>query len=950
MTTRFTLRPDPETGAYQPAPIHVRLTTVDASGAEVAVPMEIVSVETSPTGVIEVTPVASAAGPDPVLEFRAQLTAEALADPHLPERTKEPVKVTFVARPQPDRPGAAAPAEIRRQCEVLIEVPAGTIHWLDEDTANSTDQVLHLEADGESQLRLRVWLDQYDPESQRVVYDPEKVEFTHWTGPEVPAEVFTYAPDDRPDQVAGADNNRERTRWMVRVPLPDADHPDLVPPIDTHIRVRAWPRGSISRSPGAIETSPDAKKLGEAHVPIVLEPSKVVCQLVEPTEPIPADGSDDHSLRVRLTRQRTGAAVTSGTYTFELAGGGPGGSLDPTGTTVTLTAEDDGTAELSYTAPELSYRPGGRYAETLIVFRGAGAKRSELGRLPVYLSPSLSAEVEFEKAGLEWETATIEFEPVETPARVTGIVEFEVTNDDPARTLTFPVAFAEIRLEVGDESVAVGPLTTNDQGKFVWDLPELRAGLAKAAPERRETTLEKGWATCEFDDDASTVIDFYDDKVFEYAPFHLFPATLTTTVKSHRLVFGEQVARLKPDLLAKVLAGTEYLRTGAVYGRSWEECFRNQMGTAVDQLANLFSELVGIAVNCANFGEHLAAVATSLARWVEQGTAALVQRMIRWVTTDFAVGIQMLAQTVRGLLDELSTRIVMPAVHAVIESATGAWRVLSDAVDRLLSTDRNLTDLLVGVVDVLANLFKLLVNTAISLILGALELLGRAATALAETVGEYLLPLGDATFRRWEAALREVFHNALQDKGSWGTWGLGKLCELIYGWVLEQLSAMEQGAAWTAQRIRQALDPAPAVISQAVTALESACRSVPGLPTPSDPRIEVFRRATSDAADRVKKWEISSADTEMYVKIFDTMVLCAEIGVAAVGTLFSVGALNPATLGPVFTQIEIGLGVFKTITVHLPLIGCTLSGGALILNAYGLNTLALTSGSTGAAP
>lgn len=75
-------------------------------------------------------------------------------------------------------------------------------------------------------------------------------------------------------------------------------------PVDTAFRVRAWPLGRVTRFPTEIEAR--GQGLGQGLVPIRLAPTALQVTLVEPTTPVPADGTPVPVV-LRVTRVRDGA-------------------------------------------------------------------------------------------------------------------------------------------------------------------------------------------------------------------------------------------------------------------------------------------------------------------------------------------------------------------------------------------------------------------------------------------------------------------------------------------------------------------------------------------------------------------------------------------------------------------------------------------------------------------
>jgi hypothetical protein len=940
---RFIIEADPDSGEYLPATIHASLTAPGSGGARAPVPMEVVSVQTEPTGMISVTPAADA-GADPVWQFDVRILDEALSDPSFASRAQEPVLVTITARPAE---GADDRPEIRRQCEVAIVVNDGEIHWQAEGDPSTADAVLHLDADGVTELVLLVRFERYDPEQRRVVYDPETVEFSHWTGPETTPEVFGPAPGDQPHLTAGPSNNRDRTRWRCHVPLPDPAHPSLVLPVETHIRVRAWPRGTVQRLPGAIDVSGGTKMLGEAHVPVVLDPVRVAAELVEPTEPVPADG-EVHELVVRILNERTRAPVTSGTYTFELAPDGGGGTLQETA--VTLDPDSGGEARLPYRSPQLTYQPGGTYRETLVVHRGEGEARQDVTQLPVHLSPEVDVEISATKPGLEWEPVTVRIPAGQAPKMVRGTLPLtvETTAPVPSRTETFPVAAAEVKILAGpDRKEIPARILTNDRGLFQWRLPELEAGLADAPPERAERDLgDDEVPTCDFDEHARAVIEGYEERLKHYGPFHLYNDGLTFKVRTHRVVFGGQLAREKPELVERIVSGAELLAIGVCYGTPYERMYRSALADAFDAVAGVFQELVSMLITWGDVGEKLAKAAARVGTWVTNTAGSTVAGLVSWVTQNFAHGLQLLSIKLQGWITSLKQVAVTPSVNNLVESLSGMVGSVVEAAGAIASSAGGaLMEVLTGTINLIINAGRAVFNAIAAAITGVIAVLGDLVAAAAGGIGRWLAVCGEAAFAKITEALGRLMGRQVLGP-SLHPWGLPKAMEEATKYLLDTLAGFFLGGRRLSESLSQKLYIFPFLASSAVDGLQTDVEhALAKVPADHEARRTPFRTTTQRMNDEMGQLSRAQATLDVVMAGIDFAVLTIELILTAVGMLFSVGILNPVTLAPIFKKVELGVGAMKLVLLRLPVLATAIGMAGVFAITYCAYTYWLASAS-----
>lgn len=464
-------------------------------GQDLDLDMEVVELTVEPQGIVDVWVDESRTTPDTAY-LRADLSRDILDDEDFFEKVKEPVRVRMVARPVASATASLILAEspdVERRFTVGVQVPEARIHWRDiEHPELGDDPILEVEADGDDDLQLEVWLERYVPAKRAVVRD-ETVHFSHKTGPMFRPRIFGAHPESLPWEVAqpGSNNRRDRSRWKSNAALPDSRHTEQVP-LHGHIRVRAWgPKDITGRRPNEIAVPHSEGHLAEHNVPVHLVPVKVGVRKIEPKEPVPADDAPS-AVELELYRIRTGEPLKRGEVSWKLREGAryPGGSFDVE--TKTLVPEDNGRVRFSYTVPRLLYEPGKAWDQDVDVHLGAGEKKQKLDGVVLFVSPELRATLSAEKSGLTFDPPTqVIVAAHRTPCELVGHCGF--ASKSPLLPDRVDVNDAKpilkVTCESGEVDVALDVRTASD-GTFTWHLPELAPGLEGLPDSRRKVKLE----------------------------------------------------------------------------------------------------------------------------------------------------------------------------------------------------------------------------------------------------------------------------------------------------------------------------------------------------------------------------------------------------------------------------------------------------------------------------
>lgn len=910
-----------DSGRYRPMERRLRLSKV-GPGGKATVEGTLVGITVSPDDLIAVRE--RSADADGVITVEVSVLDEAQSAEDFLDRITEPIEVTFEKRPKDD-PDAEPVAET---VAFRIPDPTGRIHWcVAGQEAATTDRPIEVDADGASELVLDVWFDSWDPAERRVAYDRGKVEFTHWTGPELDPRIFGPHPDDLPHLVAGPGNNRERSRWLSRRRLPDQVFAAPLP-IESSIRVRAWPRGRIEREPFAIDAHD--RMLGEVLVPLILREARIELERTVPAMmPIPADGRP-HELEFAVTRAGTTERVRSARLSFELAEEGRrGGSIEPA--ELTLTEEDRGAARLTYTAPELVYEPGGSFTEELVAFSGSGAGRTEVGSFSLHLSPRITARITAEKPGLTFEPYELAIEAGLAPSEIRGFLELEVENRlhlerrDPVQR--FGIQYADVLIATGPNDVKVPrEIKSGHEGRYRWTLDELAAGLAQHGPERRILHLDRMTQAprARLDEDARTVIDLYDDKMHRHASWSLFDGFLTEDLRGHRLLFGEQLAMVEPDQVPKVLSGTALLRAGATFLKSYDLSYREQFGRLAAGLSATFTEGVALYLNCMDFADKAgAAIGGAIGRFSSEGHGLVegLYGVLNW-----------LLAPLRGLSTWLTSggeaagRWALPWLSDSFEFFKGTFGSVIASIEELVKTGRGATvELITELLNTLVNMVGTAVSFLCACLLGFLALVGRSFGALGSWVGAEFSPENLSRLRNMLSHFASRLPGAAGEAtgAPAGSFTIGKtvewLANLLAGWIAKTFGEWAGDPRSFANATASAITETFDVMSFSATwNMKWLRRQVVDLHVPIDAeaRIDGFLARARDTNRFQSVVNEAEYQTKTWALTIDLAIMVIE-GLTAVGAfIVSGGVMAPAVLAA-FSKIETSFAALKTLVLGI---------------------------------
>lgn len=226
--------------------------------------------------------------------FRAELDIQAIQKiwhtvdaAALPKEHK--VLITVETEPPPKR------AKQTAKCRTVATINLNSIRWkwwpLERDENGAVvagkpeeNTPVRIEIDGTDLhgFKLEVWREKKGPKG----YERQESDFTHYLAPEEPRVSFKIVkPKPVPSDIeAGKDQSEIETIWWAqKLDEGEAILKDL--PIDTTIRVRAWPASSIRKhrlNDRPLTTPDDAPQLAVREIPLKLECKKYKTRVLTP--------------------------------------------------------------------------------------------------------------------------------------------------------------------------------------------------------------------------------------------------------------------------------------------------------------------------------------------------------------------------------------------------------------------------------------------------------------------------------------------------------------------------------------------------------------------------------------------------------------------------------------------------------------------------------------------
>jgi hypothetical protein len=915
-------------------------------GKDIDIPMEVGPIELDPAGMIELTPHESST-PEQAM-WRAKVTKELLGDEDFYEKVKEPVTVTITVSPiESDTLSLvlAGPVSISQTCTVRIEPPKPTLHWRGPPYERD-DAPIEVDADAEHEIELHTWVQRYQPATKDVGPDTKGVEFTHKTEPGFDPRMFGPHPDDLPWIVAPANgpNNREFSKWKAMAALPHPDHPGRVPPVHFKLSTKAWQRGSITeRIKNEVRWKKDP--LLEVDIPFVLVPVRLVAELIRPEKPFAADDMT-YDATLKISRERDRKPLKKGVISWEIkADTSLGGKVTPDQAKLTEAAAGEVTFE--YTPPILTYKPNGRYHEDLVVYLGAGPDRREIGVVPLLLRPAIKAQISLTKRGLtlqEGGAGVVDLTPEYSASEFHGSPTLEVRNSNPELEAKEPICHAD--MEITCEGTPVhGEIKTDEKGAFVWKLPELDEVFVKLPDERVHDLIDNELPRVRLDDKSEEVIALYDDKLVGYAPLSILSAPLVHDLRSYRMAYGANIARRPPLDYPSVVSATDLLRVATASASSWQPMYYNNYQRAITDLGNFALDLASTLVTVFEVGEKSAKALASGIKWAVDSMGAPAARVFFWLTSEFAAQLRVFGASMLDAANAIAARLP-DDLRAMVQAAAATGQAAIESLCAILGlTDRGEwgANILAPLADGIFNLIRFVLDFAWATLLAVLWLGAKAAETLFDSIGTTLGPVGEAELRRTGKFLSELFGSLFTDKKVWDTFTFGKGMELLFNELVKRVKVAREKLAGSAPAdyLASQLDWFTPFTHDAFTALHRRAVDLVDIPAAAATRIDAYDDAFRRLNQTMNLFHTKQIFIDLVAGTVDVVVLVCELLAALVGTITSAGFLNPATLAPLFTTLEIVVGTLKTVVVRVPQFCASIYWGGQVQMRYHTHTMAL---------
>jgi len=825
-----TIEPDPSTGDYRPAVFDI---SVVGRLGDSALPVECVltGAEAVPEGLVTLSQ-----SPSPGEAPGVRLTVELATDPaSLADPANREVTINLWAEPA----GVDDPPTLTGSTSVSLSPPAMLVHWMRSGHPESTDTEITCPAEEGSTIDLEVWLSTTDGT------DPPEAEFSHMANVDLsnrqlaPTKAeFSCDPGSKPWQ-APASDNRARSRWRVNESLPSSSASALLPPVDTAIRVRAWPAGSVKRGQESVEA--DSGRLAQGLVPIRLTPPGALCELVEPTESIPADNGE-HEITLRVLTQRDRKPWAGKLHIDVKPVEGRAGSNLST-SDFDLTPEANGELTIALRVPSLDYRDQIDFSETLQVsVPGQQGDPWPIGEVAVWLAPALALTLTSSKKGLQWDDIPVEFPAADRVDTVVGWSRCKTTKTKPVdESDDTDINVATISMvrssDERDRPIVTGK--TDKAGRWELRLPGLQHSDDSEPCEMDDGDTPPGGLS----EDLEERLDLYERRMsvrLEQAHHplgSLVGPTHANRLEDWRFTTLQKLAT-EPEERHDDIAGTiEIAEAIGVYATSFGRLYYDALGDAVDTVGSLLSDLLGVAFTKYNVGSR---VGKSLTSSVSSVGKSLEQHVLMPVLSTVRSAMGKLISLLKRLAAKCG--LASEAFHEAMKALDELWVSLVGATD--------IQSMLVHSVDLVINGVKAMANAAYLLILRLAEKLAPAATSMVEQLtaelGAHLEP------------------------------GWAKYCEDMLKRGIDNSHATSKLAGAGGQAAMAWLDPFPEYAAHSV---DKSLGRLDALHVPSDPEArrdhlgDVFGGLSNEAFER----QAMAAEADEYVAWFGLIVTAAQI-------------------------------------------------------------------------
>lgn len=690
-------------------------------------------------------------------------------------------------------------------------------------------------------------------------------------------------------------------------------------------------------------------------------------RLEEPTReelPIPALGDESIELLIKVTLGKGNKPRPGLRMSWERSEEGCANSGKLEG--ISDETDEEGEFRLSYTAPELYYRPGGKFFEEYRFFSESKGGRREVFRLKLPLAPWLVFRMKAEKKavlneveyGLDSELSPIvEINPRERLKVLEAQPLLKAVAGGEERK--FPIREADFQLLLGDENGVDEEqegihLKSNSEGKLHWEIPELKEAfgdlgrtysLSEDRGELPEIALTEA---------AEKAVGFFESSWSRSpVPAEVFSGDLGRRIETYRFVHSEQLAREETRAYEKIRSSMEFLGIGVRYVIPFNRAFSEQFAPLLGVLGDTFWDVFNIGWNVGNFAgkifEALGKVGESIAKGIVSRLkaspgffSALLSKLktVSWALEKVAGGVSWLGSKISAFAGFVAKYV--PGLKSMagnlgkeIREILALWpEIQKQGMQKMAGLVVLIKRLLMAVVDALRALFDCVAALMKKL---AFWLISNVAVGLKMMQENYLSLLRNyVNVESLEKALRIIFQAFGKPEAFNALWQtiFVQLGNLLQGKVEEFLGKGNwTGAA--ADRSVSGFANLKLFNPSAKAAIEQLYLSCKNLDVGLD--YETKRKGATRVAGGMKdiqlQYELDFIYREATRTFIGSMKIPVEIALGVVMFIFSLGT-GVGLYMELCTALEVALSSLSIWFINVPHAVGIFIGAYVILHAY----------------
>jgi len=739
-------------------------------------------------------------------------------------------------------------------------------------------------------------------------------------------------------------------------------------------RIKSPVRVEVTAKPPAEEGKqpPDVK----AECEVTIDPAPSVVKVIHPAPeelPWPAKPEEKMPVELQLFRGSESKPLKNTSVSLERkdASAPPCGEWDADGGPP-KTTDDQGVVKFTFVPNELYYKPGGRYYEEYTVWTGEGEGRREVGAFKFAVAPRVKFKVEVEKKatvadqefGLfqdpEPETVELELGP-QLKIDALKIVP-ELPEDGQGSATRLPVAFAKLKIlfldkEDGETAARESEPVTDENGLYECKLPELTEAFT--GPTKYDLKEKKENPVCKLNEVAERTIKGYQTRVESNTPKELFNGSFYQQLVEYRKTFCAQMAGKRSEEYETVESAAEILCRAAGYTKIFNNMYNDQWGRMGDVFGNTLSDLLAFVVTLGGVGEKCVTdwapnIGRYLGEWIDKLASKRWVRVIaRYIRRKLNSGLR----TIRGYLDDMFGwlgRELPGTLQSIVQRGRAGLAQLGRDIDELVSVtappESTAGEVLEAMKEWFTNMFRLIFNAVgtilrvladamvgiVSFVLrGLARIFAAGRDALSPVLEEYVRPALQHATKVFCEAFGEVYNAA---DHSYNTLNLSKMVEVAIAWINDKFKVTSSAGDATGKSIVSGLCVMDWLADPVVGSVHEHAEKL-DVTSPHKPRTDLFRDFCSWTGHAKNVDEKLHAGVDEWVSHIDNFILCAELIIMLVVTLFSLG--GGAAIAAAFTKIELAVGYIKLKFVRLPQAVAVVVGAFMIASMYTVGTVAV---------